>query len=194
MAQLYLKGVYYDTESAGLWYIDNSGTYQEISTGGGTSYLVAEKNLNNDEILALRTNPVNIIIAAGENKVILPFLAYIVTNFSAGAYGNRTGASIQLCCNDSGSLSDVSSPIIMDSALSSTNPAIRMFSIPYTYATDLSPFFSTNLSYNPGGFSGVVNCPLAIADIITSGSGHYTGGDPLNTMKVVVHYIIVDVS
>ncbi len=39
MAQLYLKGVYYDTESEGLWYLDNSGTYQEIS-GGGTSYLV----------------------------------------------------------------------------------------------------------------------------------------------------------
>lgn len=40
MAQLYLKGVYYDTESEGLWFLNNSGTYEEIDTGGGSSYLV----------------------------------------------------------------------------------------------------------------------------------------------------------
>lgn len=38
MSQLYLKGVYFDTESNGLWYLDNSGSYQEISIG--SSYKV----------------------------------------------------------------------------------------------------------------------------------------------------------
>lgn len=33
MAQLYLKGVYFDTDSGGLWYLDNSGSYHQISAG-----------------------------------------------------------------------------------------------------------------------------------------------------------------
>jgi len=38
MSQLLLKGVYYDDDSGGLWFLNNSGSYEEISVGGTTIY------------------------------------------------------------------------------------------------------------------------------------------------------------
>lgn len=37
MSQLYLKGVYYDPESGELWFLNNSGTYEQISIGVSNS-------------------------------------------------------------------------------------------------------------------------------------------------------------
>lgn len=168
--------------------LDNSGG------GGGSSYLSAEYTLDNDEIIGLRTTPVDIVPAQGSGKIILAFLAYIVTDFSAGVYGNRVNASIQLGGNEDGSFSDLSSPLLLNGALGTTNRTIIMFSLPYTYSIGEDPFYTVSTSYDPGSFSGYENCPLAIKDVLTSGSGNYTGGNEANTMKVVVHYIVVDVS
>jgi len=52
MAQLYLKGVYFDTESEGLWYIDNAGSYQEITVGGTTIY-TGDGSLSGDRTVDL---------------------------------------------------------------------------------------------------------------------------------------------
>jgi hypothetical protein len=52
MSQLLLKGVYYDEESAGLWFLNNSGSYEEISVGGDTIY-TGDGSLSGDRTIEI---------------------------------------------------------------------------------------------------------------------------------------------
>jgi hypothetical protein len=92
MSQLYLKGVYYDAESATLQYLNNSGSYDSISVGGGeASFLVKSMPITNTQILTLGALgfEIEIIPAPGEGK----FINFIMANFTlfvATPYTNIT--------------------------------------------------------------------------------------------------------
>ena len=61
MSQLYLKGVYYDTESEGFWFLNNSGTYEEITSGGGNTIYTGDGSLSGDRTVDLNEHSFQII-------------------------------------------------------------------------------------------------------------------------------------
>jgi len=61
MSQLYLKGVYYDTESEGFWFLNNSGTYEEISISGGTTIYTGDGSLSGPREIDLDGNTLEIL-------------------------------------------------------------------------------------------------------------------------------------
>lgn len=120
MSQLLLKGVYYDDESGALWFLNNSGSYEEISVGGTTIY-TGDGSLEGDRVLNLNGHELQFLDSQGrifgywsEDEVVSYTQASdgIGTTFLA-AYADSVGTAVKFWLSSAGGGTNVS--IIGDS-------------------------------------------------------------------------------
>lgn len=66
MSQLYLKGVYYNAgDDGGLWFKDDTGSYEEVTTGGGVTIYTGDGQLSGDRLVELNGHLLYLSDAAG---------------------------------------------------------------------------------------------------------------------------------
>ena len=170
-----------DEETIRRWISENGGS------PGGSPYLVAEKILNNDEIKALPSNPIELIPAPGTGKSIKLISAIALLNNSAGGYTGVTGASWQLIATST--YAYLSGLINAADLLPDGIPYFADFPVPY-------------IEVGAGDFAGAVlgswdeianieNMGVSIADD-WNGVADYGGGNDANTLQVTICYIVVD--
>lgn len=139
--------------------------------------------LNNDQIKALPTTPVTLVPAPGAGKVIQLISAVWICNFQA-PYGNFATE----VCTGQMSVNNRSVSSIYDEnqngALGSTGTPYLMFS-QYQLADGVQ-----TLTCWPDDASGLENKPLTM--YFLNNDSNFTGGDPANTIKVDVYYVVVD--
>jgi len=161
-----------------------------VYAGGGSSESLlktATVELTDAQIKTLPTTPFELVAAQGAGKAIIPVSCIAISNFTAGAYTNITGASWQLAVDGM----TIGSPFDAFTALGYTG-AIYVSQIPcvdfYTGAGDFAgssitfPIVTT-LSYD--------NKALDLSDVF-GGVTNYTGGNAANALKVIVQYVVID--
>lgn len=156
----------------------------------------ASLTLNNASILTLPSGPQQ-IVAAVTNTFLIPIWALIWSDFSAGAYTNvKSGGT-------------GGTPFI--SIRTNTNAGLPMrkgLNIATESYTDFTDFFATatakawimgSQSKLSGTLGEGLNSLQTVANLIgnitisvdNSGLGNFTGGNPANTMKIVLGYLKV---
>jgi hypothetical protein len=185
MSQLYLKGVYYDTESGEFWYLNNSGSYEAISVGG-SSVLSATVTLDNDQIKALPTTAVEIIAAPGIGKMIKLIAGQIRGDTWVAPYTNTEQSGLVLMNSDGWYLS---SPMIAGVLGGDPSPRYDDFLIPNTAVSGVAHV--SGYAFTGGDAIDLTeNLPVQIKDDFNGSD--YTGGNAANTLKVTVYYVVVD--
>lgn len=156
--------------------------------GGGSGYLVKSDlvTLDNAQILALPTTPIQIVAAPGENKFISLVQGVIILDNVAGAYGNITGGATTYIAFAVGN--QISSNLYIESDMGDMefpgdSPYPIVFSTPANIGTGVFA------AAGPSDAESVDNMPLYIK---AQNTGNFTGGHADNTLKVTVYYLVVD--
>lgn len=150
----------------------------------GSSIFQATITLNNAQIKALPSTPVEILPAPGEGKVILPIGMVFVLDCSAGAYDNVANASPQLFSGASSQALSTAKPSLAWAPGAVSVRAIVSGGEFYV----LSGAFDGSVS-GDGGLE--INAALTLKDL-WNGSD-YTEGHDDNTLKIFLLFIVVDV-
>lgn len=164
-----------------------------LSSGGGSGYLVkAEVTLTDAQIKALPTAPHPIIVASpGENKVLLFMGGFLVLNTTAGAYTNVDTESNAIYIGyGADAISYCSTHSIMPTGAGGSNIFGGVFN--QGAVVDIRPDWedmTRSLEWMTG-LDNMKNQPLTI--IGYNNTGDLTGGNPANTMKIIIYYIVVD--
>lgn len=141
--------------------------------------------ISNDEI---KTLPQGIIIAPaqGDRKIIWP-LAVICNLHIEGAYTGVTDASLAIKIGNN--TSDVA---FMSQGYLEATEGDYVFSVPIGPLAIATGSFSGILADTLGwNLPSVNNAPLKIVDDYI-GLSNYAGGNPANTLKITVYYVVVD--
>ena len=141
-------------------------TTQAVANLAGSSYLVAEVTLTDDQIKALPTTPVEIVAAPGAGKYLQLIIASVYANF-VSAYNIDLGAYI---LNDNGN-----------------GFGSELFTI--ATAEPLQNIFQVQMDGSSSAPNVIENKNLAV---ISFDGVNLTGGNAANTLKVTVYYVIVD--
>lgn len=169
-----------------------------IATGTGDAMLTTKITLTNDQIKALPSTPISILPAPGAGKRIIPLHAQVRLSLTA-AYSNiAANASLSLdlppfayFANDDGGQNTLSTILTNGGAIvdAAASPS-------HQWSTNQGA--ATALMQGAGATDNFTNQPLNIAlanlDAAWANAGDLTGGDPANTMTIVVAYYIADLS
>jgi hypothetical protein len=170
--------------------------------GGSGSLLVASVTLNNDQILALPTTPVEIVEAPGVGKALHYIGGFAVLDNRAGTYGNvgEVGdpgvgnASVLRIVNGNWQSSIVA---VWDWALTDGSDKVAFSLAPYSDRFELTgqPDPQTTIDGWSDYLPAFENQPMSIrcGNGWVSPIGDLTGGDPANTLAVTVYYAVADV-
>ena len=159
-------------------------------------------NLTDAQIKALPTTPVTLVAAAGANQVIKLIGYTLITDTGGGAYTNIDAAYADLHIGIDGDYNGygpVFDNTVTPNIVTFTNilgAAGRSYFdgfAPSTVAigSAMAAFYVTNTA-TPSAASRA-NAPLTIA-IENNGTGNLTGGNAANNMRVIVYYIMQDIS
>lgn len=165
---------------------------RKIAGSAGSTPLVqsATVTLTDAQIKTLPTTPVTIVAAAGAGKVIIPLSGFVSIDASAGAYTGITDASLIL--HDT-SFNYFSSPTPVEIFLGAgyATPTSAQIGCPFLNTPTSGTFVDIALANQPMISSTIDNSPLQVSDN-WAGLSDYGGGNAANTMKVTVHYVIID--
>jgi hypothetical protein len=158
-----------------------TGAVLEDSGGGGAALLlVAPVTLDDEQIKALPTTPPEIVESPGPGFAIMP-LALVLVKTYAALYTNVSSTGSYMVLSDEGDNSEMGGYFVDNKLPIGINGA------PITYHTGL-----------PGDVPSGTIVPEALTEdsaiylyVDNSGDGDFTGGDPSNTMKVVLYHMIV---
>jgi hypothetical protein len=154
-----------------------------LSSGGGSSYLSASVTLTDAQIKGLPNQPIEIVAAPGAGKVLHLMACNVYANIPV-VYANVSANRrfyIQYGATS-----------VIASAVSdfNTGGAAFVFSLPPIMYPITSGFWNGNMEGLNSG-DEVVNKRFDFA-WENEGLGDLTGGDPSNTLKVIVYYVVVD--
>lgn len=162
--------------------------------------LVATVTLTNDQIKALPTTAIEIVAAPGANKVIFPIAAWLHLLNWAADYGNIGDASVLGVEYDGTANSPLS--VLMESVNGEVSNLL-VDSASHPGFLGIKNRVNTVLPtvVTPSGVGQFVDDPGTINKslklyAVNSGSatGNFNGGDAANTLKVLVYYVVVDLS
>lgn len=180
MANKRLKKVVWDSEAEQLialnddqYWADTANTknYEEIEGGGeegGSSYLVASVELDNEQIKALPDGNFELIAAPGANKYISVIWASAVLHLE-DFYTNVNGDFLEI---RNGSL--------LMGTTDGANPFQEL-------AGDWVMVYVPN--NNPVYANDLINTPIELG---FTNTGNLAGGNAANSLKVTVYYTVVD--
>ena len=153
--------------------------------------------LNNDQILALPTTPIEVVPAPGVGKYLVPHLAIIESDFSAGNYDNISDATLALGASDivitvgenivnvfravsMGALGPVESRRVV-SVLAPVQPT-------YPRSQETDDTWGNSYGYLANGFDHVENMHWTIA--ADNADGDFTEGHEDNWLLVKLFYTV----
>jgi hypothetical protein len=171
-------------------------------TGGASLLYQASVVLTDAQIKALPTTRVEIVPAPGAGKILWPVLGLLLGNFIVDYDGIATecGLGVKLAAAVAGYGFPLSQVEGIDNVAGFLRPNVNLgeqSSIAYLSTQQLVGLVSTKATID--FLSGYLNAALKCyatntfdgvdGRIITN----FTGGDPANTIKVTVYYVVVDV-
>lgn len=151
------------------------------------------KIINNGKIKTLPSLPVTCISAPAITQIIKPIWCEIALDFTGGAYTADTGSS-WMFMYEGGTFgsTDVSVPILMDSALASATKQFTGYTILLpNLVTNASGFENIPVSTLVHSQNLIAGKALQILDQYT-GVNDYTDGDDTNTAIVCVGFLLFD--
>lgn len=170
------------------------GMFENLAApGGGSSYLVATVELTDAQFKALKTTGIDVITAPGANKIALPVSFAMTLDTTAGVYTNISANSHLFLETDAGYYG----LLIGDRAaetLTRLTDFITYNAVAFAFGNVIQGVYSANyetLVPTVLEITGLINKAVRIR-VINSG-GNYTGGNALNTFKITVGYLIIDV-
>lgn len=153
--------------------------------------LSVTKTLTNSEIIHLNETPIEILAAPGANKIIFPLAAWLRVDWHAD-YGDIDAGSqidIKVGGNILTGISNAESSVTSLLAGGGSDGSNAFTGLALTQFVLSTPAYVTPKG-SAGFFDGdVSNKPMTIS---ASNPGNFSGGDPLNTLKVTVFYVVVD--
>ena len=154
---------------------------------GGSSYLVAEVELDNDQIKALPTTAIILTPTPAIDKLFIPIVTYIKTNTANGIYGNVDNDAVIAIGPGSilGTVLDMISYIKLSGIITNTSPKFMVGGLIgniQANAYEATEQYSSTIS--------LAGLPL-VAQVYNIG-GDFTDGNAANTLKVTVYYVVVD--
>ena len=166
------------------------------SPGSGGLLQIITVTLNNEDIKALPTTPIQIVPAPGLGRYVLPIAANVILNNSAGAYTNVSPNTNSWNIGWQGSSLWYASGQLVSNALGAANasPIYGDFMFPGTLRTGTGDFAGelvTTMFNQP--LNSIENLPLVIKDD-WNGNTNYTGGNVSNTMKVTTLYAVMAIT
>lgn len=166
--------------------------FPQSVVGGGI--LQKTVTLNNDQIKALPSTPVEIVAAPGANKVIVLLGGVSYFNFTVDYVNPNVGSPSELALawwdGIQGHGKCPASNFIGDLDISNMSGKVAGIGAPKLNATAI---FSDALASRNSTAAYVINSPIVLYDDDNDSGSDYTGGDPANTLKVTVLYAVVDV-
>ena len=169
-----------DEETIRRWISENSSP-------GGSSYLVAEVELGNDQIKALPTQTV-LVVPGQSGKLIVPMNFILYSDFSAAAYTNVNAPPDGVIFIGYGlGASSIVDATTYARSQGMMNAAGKRVSFGGQFAEAV--VFSTALGVQPQDSAALDNIPITIGAYNT---GNFTDGDAGNTLKVIVYYVVFD--
>lgn len=158
--------------------------------------------LTDAQIKALPTTPIELVAAPGANMKVKPIGLTLRSNTTAGAYTNIDASYADLHLDINGHYASygpvddsTSTPVLtgVSNILGAAGSVVYDGVVPSLSATSVA---GTSLYVQPDAFPGpatVLNQPLDLK-MENNGSGNLTGGNAANTLKVVLYYVIEDLS
>lgn len=175
------------------WWRTSPSELDAILAGGvgGASILHQEPVLlNNTQIKALPTTRIEVVAAPGANKILLPLSAVLVLTAGTG-YGNINADDYLTLSHDDGNVDKMSycrNETALFTQLTSFLSGNRTLFLVPSAAHDASASALCSFSNST---ASLVNKNLVLS---TSGlEVDWTGGDPANTLRVSVSYMVLDV-
>jgi len=154
----------------------NAKVWKRVSLSGGDSGVIKTKTvtLTNAQILALPSTAIEIIPSPGANKILVPSLVTISWKYISG-YTNLDNANVAI---QWGAVpGGTASIIILQSAWG------------ILFGDNLDDIISYPSDQN-AIYQSQSNNPISVT--AANGAGNFTGGNPVNIMKVTVLYTSVD--
>lgn len=154
-------------------------------------------SLTDEQIKALPTTPVELIPAPGANKILVPLMAIVRNNTSAGAYTN-VNSQCQIEFRWSiGSTSPLNAFLNLPGVVTETD--LLLGATNYVWQIGLRQFPAieegSETGYNTLNFAEsaqVINRALQL-HALNDANGDFTGGHANNAIHITIFYAIIDV-
>lgn len=154
--------------------------------------------LSHTQVAALPSTSIQVVPAPGAGLMVLPITAVVFANTAGGAYTNIDPAAVLVVKYASGiyATTVIANDVLITNGsatgvtdlLGSTTPSMAWLS--QTFGTENVDEWDGLARVYPT--SGVENTAL-ILTLDNGGSGNLTGGDPADSLTVVMRYVIVPV-